>query len=213
VRRLSLNGASGWHLPPGPMSTIDVPSCHPFVGEAVFEKEFDIDRSDHERAFLCLEGIHYTGQVSLNGRVLGGLLPYVPYLFEIASIVRPDENKLVVSVKDITADYGPTGGWEDDGSIGRDVARTIEIADRVGLMLSEVLGLWWSDMTNRAITDSALEIMRRTILRDRNNPSVIAWLFFNEGLLKDAKGYLQQGRALCQALDPSRLVSGANCVS
>ncbi len=89
---------------------------------------------------------------------------------------------------------------------------TIEAADRIGLMVSEEPGLWWSDMGNDAVTGKALEIMRRIVLRDRNSPSVIAWLFFNECVLSNAGAYLINGRDLCKELDPTRLVSGANCM-
>jgi hypothetical protein len=67
-------------------------------------------------------------------------------------------------------------------------------------------------MGNPAVTDKALEVMRRTILRDRNSPSVVAWLFLNECVLDNARPYLAKGRDLCRSLDPSRLISGANCM-
>ncbi|HET6485241.1 MAG TPA: glycoside hydrolase family 2 TIM barrel-domain containing protein [Spirochaetia bacterium] len=391
MRTLSLNGYWDWHLPHGPTITRRVPSCYTCVGQAVFERDVELDLAEHERAFLCFEGIHYTGTVSLNGAPLGEMLPYVPYRFEVTDRLAGRKNHLVVTVNDITAEYGPTGGWEDYGGISRDVSievhdrilvedlqwlttltpgseghpgahctltawcsssgvrpsgatlrvtlsrsgavahqesrtldlvgpatatfsfdlphpdlwspdapnlyelrvslaagrlqderrlsvgirelrvdgsrfllngkeiflkgvarhemwgdagfslteeqieedlglikrmganfvrlvhyphsrKTVEAADRIGLHLSEEPGLWWSDMADPVITGRALEIVRRTVLRDRNSPSVAAWLFFNECVLKDARDYLVNGRDLCRGLDPSRLISGANCM-
>ncbi len=381
MRILSLNGSWDWRLPHGPRTVRTVPSCYRCVGEAVFERTFELTLAGHERAFLCFEGISYTGRVSLNGHDFGQMLPYVRYRFEITGLLGTGGNRLSVTVKDITADYGPTGGWEDYGGISRDVfidvrdrvfvddvqwltalrpggasctlnvwldfthpgtppdpgtpaasgareamvtatlsrngaslygrsdvvrldgaaashsfrfelahpelwspeapalydlevsleaghlrdrvrravgirdirtegsrfllngkevflkgvarhemwgdeagfsltdaqieedlllirkmganfvrlvhyphsARTIKAADRIGLMVSEEPGLWWSDMGNAAMTDKALEIMRRTVLRDRNSPSVIAWLFFNECVLDKRAGLPGQG--------------------
>jgi hypothetical protein len=388
VRILSLNGRWEWYLPQGPRIPRMVPSSYPCVGEATFERSFDLDLAASERAFLCFEGVQYLGHVELNGRDFGDMLPYVRYRFEITDCARRTGNTLSVRVKDITADFGPTGGWEDYGGIGRDVgievhdkvfiedfqwltilsrgaatgnltiwvagsddagttaavtatlarggallctatdtvrlddaspcvrltlpvvhpelwspdspalydldislvsgpfrdrlqrrvgireiraegprfllngkelflkgvarhemwgddtgfslteaqieedlllvkkmganfvrlvhyphdARTISAADRIGLMVSEEPGLWWSDLGDERITAAALEIMRRTVLRDRNNPSVIAWLFFNECRLDDADEYLSKGAELCRSLDPSRMISGANCM-
>lgn len=389
-KKISLNGFWDWHVPGGKSIKMEVPSSYICVGIAVLEKEFDLVHESHKREYLCFEGIHYTGNVEFNGFELGEMLPYIPYRFDITDHLDKKGNKLIVTVNDITADFGPTGGWEDYGGIGRDVfidirdevqiadfqlisklndnftvsdcmvnawvtnatnipvnsivsinmsflgntvyieskparitddetpiafafkvehpalwspeypnlydfsisvkandkvdevnkkvgikefrtegskfllngvetflkgvARhemwgdtqgftltveqieqdlrlikqmganfvrlvhyphsraTIEVADRIGLMVSEEPGLWWSDMGNEKLTDMALEIMRRTILRDRNSPSVIAWLFFNECVLKNAKAYLKKGHDLCKNLDPTRLVSGANCM-
>ncbi|MCX7796941.1 MAG: hypothetical protein N2380_10570, partial [bacterium] len=72
-------------------------------------------------------------------------------------------------------------------------------------------GLWWSDLSNSKISDSALEVLRRTILRDRNNPSVIFWLIFNECIF--AGDYIKRAKNLCKELDPSRMVSAANCMN
>lgn len=84
----------------------------------------------------------------------------------------------------------------------------IEIADRIGLMVSDEPGLWNSDMSDETIVSSALEVMKRAVLRDRNNVSVAFWLAFNECFFTDE--YLDRSSRLCRELDPSRMVSGAN---
>jgi hypothetical protein len=89
--------------------------------------------------------------------------------------------------------------------------KTLEIADRIGLLVSEEPGLWWSDTACEEIAEGSKEVLRRTILRDRNHPSVAFWLCFNECLFTER--YLVERAALCRAYDPTRMVSGANCMS
>ena len=57
---------------------------------------------------------------------------------------------------------------------------TLDIADKVGLMVSEEPGLWWSDTSNPEVASASLEVLRRTVLRDRNHVSIAFWLCFNE---------------------------------
>ena len=88
---------------------------------------------------------------------------------------------------------------------------TLEIADRIGLLVSEEPGLWWSDTSRDAVSAGSLEVLRRTILRDRNHPSIGFWLSFNECQFTEA--YLIRSAEVCRENDPTRLVSGANCMS
>lgn len=87
---------------------------------------------------------------------------------------------------------------------------TLDIADRLGLMVSEEPGLWWADTANEEVAAGSLEVLRRTILRDRNHPSIVFWLTFNE--CEFAERYLLDSVKLCRQYDPTRLVSGANCM-
>lgn len=89
--------------------------------------------------------------------------------------------------------------------------RILKIADEIGLMVSEEPGLWWSDTSKKEISDGSLEVLRRTILRDRNHSSIVFWLSFNE--CKFTEEYLVQSAKVCKKYDPTRLVSGANCMS
>ena len=88
--------------------------------------------------------------------------------------------------------------------------RVVRLADKYGLLVSEESGLWWSDMSNKQLTDSALEVMRRTMLRNRSNVSIAFWLAFNECNFTDE--YLRDSVAVCRKYDPYRLISGANCM-
>lgn len=88
---------------------------------------------------------------------------------------------------------------------------TVEIADRLGLMISEEPGLWWSETAHQEVANGSLEVLRRVILRDRNHPSIVFWLSFNE--CRFTEKFLVDSADICHALDPTRLVSGANCMS
>ena len=87
---------------------------------------------------------------------------------------------------------------------------TVELADKLGLFVSEEPGLWWDDMHDQSIVDASLDVLRRTILRDRNNVSVAFWLSFNE--CKFTPEFIRDSAATCRKYDPYRLVSGANCM-
>lgn len=89
--------------------------------------------------------------------------------------------------------------------------KTIDIADRLGLMVSEEPGLWWSDTAEPEVSAGSFEVLRRTILRDRNHPSIVFWLCFNE--CKFTEQYLVHSAQICRKYDPTRLVSGANCMN
>jgi len=88
--------------------------------------------------------------------------------------------------------------------------RVLDVADRLGLMVSEEPGLWWSDMHNQAIVDGALEVMRRTVIRDRSRACVVFWLAFNECVFTEE--YLLAAAKVCRENDATRPVSGANCM-
>ena len=387
--RIFLNGLWDWYIPGGSKRKIEVPSSYLCVGEAIFERTFQINLPKDKRAILRFEGIAYEGEVTVNKKHIGTMLPYSRYDFDITDCLVQEENHIRVILKDINASYGPTEGWENYGGIiwdvyievvddiyisdyqfitsfsdnykkahctlnvwlnnplgkiyrgeieaslsyndveytrvSKDIEITsregifklefdvfnpllwspefphlydlkielksnretidvtgqkvgfkefikrgtrfylngqkiilngvcrhhmwgeqghtltleqmekdmkmikdmganyvrlvhyphpkeiIEIADRLGLMVSEEPGLWWSDLNNPVIADSALEVLRRTILRDRNNPSLIFWLIFNECIF--AGDYISRAKKLCKELDPTRMVSAANVMN
>ena len=88
---------------------------------------------------------------------------------------------------------------------------TLEIADRIGLMVSEEPGLWWSDTSDERVANGSLEVLRRTVIRDRNHASILFWLCFNE--CRFTEKFLIDSAELCRKYDPTRPVSGANCMS
>ncbi|GHV66850.1 hypothetical protein AGMMS49928_02540 [Spirochaetia bacterium] len=369
-KRFSLNGLWDFSVAGGRKEKVRVPSSYFCVGEALLSRRIALPEAQNKRLFLVFEGIAYEGDVYVDGSHLGSMLPYVQYEFEVTRFAGR-EVEITAKIRDITAKYGPTGGWEDYGGIIRDcylelrpekyidsvqwianvspdltraegsltvldadgsalsfsaslaykgdvfwkiegngktmlslkdfllwspenpvlyrliisteadeweedigfrrfeingphfllngkkiflkgVARhemwgenqgftlteeqierdfhlmkqcgvnycrlvhyphsrkEIEIANRTGIMVSEEPGLWWSDLSDTYTTTCAKEIMRRTVIRDRNSPSVIFWLLFNECVFKG--DYLIEGKTICNTFDPTRLVSAANCM-
>ncbi len=89
--------------------------------------------------------------------------------------------------------------------------RTLSVASHLGLLVSEEPGLWWSDTSDPEVSAGSLEVLSRTIKRDRNSPAVAFWLCFNE--CKFTERFLLDSVRVCRELDPTRLVSGANCMS
>ncbi len=89
--------------------------------------------------------------------------------------------------------------------------KTLEIADEIGLFVSEEPGLWWSDMKDQTIVEASLEVLRRTVTRDRNHVSVAFWLSFNECIFTPE--FIKESGRVCRQYDPYRMVSGANCMS
>jgi len=87
----------------------------------------------------------------------------------------------------------------------------VELADELGMFVCEEPGFWQVDFTKmrRSLVDLGLDIMARTIRRDWNSPSVLAWLLGNESEFTEI--YLKEGKALCNKVDPlARPVSVAH---
>ena len=373
----SLNGWWDYRVGNGALTRKKVPFSALPVGKSTCILRFSpIEHTAAPRAFLVLDGITYGATVTLNGVVLGEMLAYAEYRFEVTDLLR-EENTLTVELSDIDPVFGPSAGWENYGGIIRDVyleytgkryvkstlwhgelnedytaahctldvkteggtgrtvatltdadgntvatgettgeqvaftlsapalwspesptlytlsytvydgdaesdcgsfkvgfkdfclkgkrfclngkptfllginrhdiwgeqghtmteeqmrrdmtmiknaginyvrlvhyphnKRIIELADELGLLVSEEPGLWWSDMSDQKLCDDALEVMRRTVLRDRNHVSIAFWLSFNECIF--TLDYLKASAKVCRENDPYHMVSGANCMS
>lgn len=380
----SLNGWWDYRIGNGTFTRKKVPYSALPVGRSECVLKFDrAPAAERKRAFLVFEGITYEATVTLNGVVLGTMLPYCEYRYEISNVLSAKDNILSVEIKDIEPVFGPSEGWENYGGIIRSVyleytealfiedvvwngklsedyrdaectvqltldgmlldasgsltvkavlldtkgstvacatgvdcnltftvsdphlwspdipylytlecsvyidgkltdlviqrvgfkdlvikgkrfylngepffilgvnrhdlwgknghtlteeqmqkdmrmikengmnyvrlvhyphnKRILEIADEIGLLVSEEPGLWWSDMHNPKVCDSALEVMRRTVIRDRNHISIAFWLSFNE--CDFTLEYLKDSAQVCRENDPYHMVSGANCMS
>ncbi len=83
------------------------------------------------------------------------------------------------------------------------------LAAELGLLVSEEPGACFHDLGDERLAGPAAEAMRRTVLRDRNVPSVFAWLIYNECL--PHVDYAVRLARLCRELDPGRLVAMADC--
>ncbi|MFN8009207.1 MAG: glycoside hydrolase family 2 TIM barrel-domain containing protein [Terriglobia bacterium] len=78
----------------------------------------------------------------------------------------------------------------------------IELADELGLLVSEEPGYWWANFETcpRSFVDLGLNVLERNIRRDWNSPSVMIWFLGNESYF--TLDYLRAGKALCNRLDP-----------
>lgn len=83
------------------------------------------------------------------------------------------------------------------------------IAAELGLLVSEEPGTCWQDLGIDEVAAPALEVLRRTVLRDRNCPSVLAWYIYNE--CNANSKYAVNAARICRELDPERLISFADC--
>ncbi|MGH9342805.1 MAG: glycoside hydrolase family 2 protein [Terriglobia bacterium] len=93
--------------------------------------------------------------------------------------------------------------------------RILELADEIGLLVSEEPGPWGINFPTapQSIIDLVYRILEGEIRRDWNSPSVFAWLLGDSGLLGTmvTVEYLKEGKARCRKLDPvTRLVSWSN---
>jgi hypothetical protein len=390
-RKVSLNGPWDFCLPDLFVEKRKVPGSYICVGDSSYIKRFQAEPIKlDERIHLVLEGIAYEGEVIFNKKNLGHLYPYSRYSFDITDIIKPDDNELIVNVKDINADFGPNDGWENysgliwdvyleytpavyisdfiwrttfednyakahcalevyvcntlphkyegeaavklrfdkncatalnvpfaveagevksvslpldienpnmwspespnlydlameirnkgntidavthsagfkdfkvsgkrfylngkpcflkgicrhdlwEGtghtltkeqietdmlgikSIGCNYVRlvhyphnkyAVELADKIGLLVSGEPGLWWEDLNYKPLTTAALAVTKKLVERDRNNVSVAFWLTLNECVFVD--DYLREAYNICKKLDPTRPVSCANCMS
>jgi Glycosyl hydrolases family 2, TIM barrel domain/Glycosyl hydrolases family 2 len=89
--------------------------------------------------------------------------------------------------------------------------RIVELAEELGLLVSEEPGYWGMDFNkmDRGQIELGFQILERTIRRDWNSPAVMAWLLSNECRLKEE--VLREGKRRCNTMDPiQRLVSVAN---
>jgi hypothetical protein len=87
----------------------------------------------------------------------------------------------------------------------------VELADELGLLVTEEPGYWNMDFRTmpRTMIELGYRIMEGVIRRDWNSPSVFAWLLGNECTL--TVEYLKEGKERCRKLDPlARPVSFAN---
>lgn len=377
MKRQSLNGIWLRRVGYGKFNEQRVPYSTIPVGHSECKRTFDLDKIA-SKTFLRFDGITYYAQAFVNGTLVGEMLPYSEYTFDITELVRPNGNELLVLLEDTEPTFGPSEGWENYGGIIRGVEllyaeesyienvffsstlkngyadasfrvktegklkdgdewlielkdgkntvcsyaqaagetkeaelknvklwspdeprlyklivtlkngnvvldrqeervgfrefvcekhrflvngkptflvgvcrhdtygecghtlslsqieedfklikemgcnyvrlvhyphdkRVLDVADKIGVFVSEEPGLWWSDTANEEIASGSLEVLRRVIVRDRNHPSVAFWLCFNECVFTEK--FLKDSADLCKKTDPTRLVSGANCMS
>ena len=116
---ISLNGYWDYSINNTPSGKIRVPYSSICVGSSCCELEFDAEKAPFTK--LCFEGITYKAKVTLNGTVLGDMVPYSLYEFDVTALLKEKSNLLRVDITDMNVPFGPSEGWENYGGIIRDV--------------------------------------------------------------------------------------------
>ncbi|MDR3707445.1 MAG: glycoside hydrolase family 2 TIM barrel-domain containing protein [Capsulimonadaceae bacterium] len=82
------------------------------------------------------------------------------------------------------------------------------IAAELGLFVTEEPGTCWHDLSLPDVAEQACEALRRTILRDRNLPSIFAWYLYNE--CEPYVPYAVEAARRCRELDRLNFVATVN---
>ena len=181
---------------------VRVPGSYRPVGQCTLERQVHLDQplGRSGRVFLVTEGVLATAAFRLNGQRL-----------LLKGVCRHE--------------FNPRSGYSStEAEIRRDLARirhagfnyvrlvhspqapsVCRIAAELGLLVSEEPGTCWQDLSDEAICVPALECLRRTVKRDRNVPSILAWLIYNE--CNPNVSYAVKAAAVCRRIDPACRVS------
>jgi len=83
------------------------------------------------------------------------------------------------------------------------------IAAELGLLVTEETGVCHHNLDDPQVVAPALDALTRIVLRDRNLPSILAWLVYNE--CNPSVSYAVAAAGRCRELHPDGLVSVADC--
>lgn len=131
-KRVALNGEWELRMDGQPYDVIDVPSSlHP-MGFYTLGKNFMLPKLGRgERVFVHFDAITYCGKLTVNGKPMGTMVPYIPYEFEFTPSAKEQDNQVEVEIADVVPWPDGTGkdeiamgvnpGWEAYGGIIRDV--------------------------------------------------------------------------------------------
>jgi hypothetical protein len=145
----------------------------------------------------------------LNGSrvVLNGICRHDMWKDQGFTLTRPQMEQDMRAIKALGANFIRLVHYPHDRYI-------VELADQLGLLVSEEPGFWGMDFRTMpwSRAELGLHILEKTIRRDWNSPAVAAWLLGNES--EFIVDYLSKGKAMCLALDPiARPISIANIMS
>ena len=88
-------------------------------------------------------------------------------------------------------------------------AHVSRVAAEIGIFVSEEPVACFHDLADPKAIEPALDCLGRMVRRDRNVPSIFAWLIYNE--CNPNVAYAVRAAAICRADDPDRFVSMADC--
>jgi len=142
----------------------------------------------------------------LNGKrlVLNGVCRHDMWPDEGFTLTREQQERDMRMIKALGCNFVRLVHYPHDRHI-------VELADQLGLLLSEEPGFWQVDFASapRPPIEMGFRILEGTIRRDWNSPSVMIWFISNECTLTES--FLREGKERCNRLDPiGRLVAAAN---
>ncbi|MGA8234338.1 MAG: glycoside hydrolase family 2 TIM barrel-domain containing protein [Candidatus Acidiferrales bacterium] len=142
----------------------------------------------------------------LNGKrlVLNGICRHDMWKEQGLTLSRQQQDQDMRMIKSLGSNFVRLVHYPHDRHI-------IELADELGLLVSEEPGYWQMDFQTmeRSRIELGYNILEAIIRRDWNSPSVMVWFLCNECNL--TQEYLREGKQRCNRLDPiQRLVSAAN---
>ncbi|MBI3477407.1 MAG: twin-arginine translocation signal domain-containing protein [Acidobacteria bacterium] len=142
----------------------------------------------------------------LNGKrlVLNGVCRHDLWPDQGFTLTRSQQERDMRMIKAIGCNFVRLVHYPHDRHI-------VELADQLGLLVSEEPGFWQVDFATaaRPPIEMGFRILEGTIRRDWNSPSVMIWFISNECTLTEKS--LREGKERCNRLDPiKRLVAAAN---
>ncbi len=180
----------------------DVPS--------LYELKASLKTADSDDNWACRTGfreIRTEGrQFLLNGErlVLNGVCRHDMWKEQGFTLTRAQQDQDMRMIKALGCNFIRLVHYPHDRHI-------VELADEIGLLVSEEPGYWGMDFRkmDRGQIELGFSILETTIRRDWNSPAVMAWLLSNECHLVEE--VMREGKQRCNAMDPiQRLVSVAN---
>jgi beta-glucuronidase len=189
---------------------VDNPVLWSPVAPALYRLDVSLNSGDVVDKWACRTGFREMKAVGrefrLNGEpcILHGVCRHDMWKDQGFTLTRVQQRQDMRMIKDLGCNYVRLVHYPHDRHI-------VELADEIGLMVSEEPGYWQVDFhtLQRSETELGFEILERTIRRDWNSPSVVAWLLANECTLTTE--FLKEGKRRCNAIDPlHRMVSAAN---
>lgn len=176
----------------------------------LYRLEAALKSADAVDTWVCRTGFREFKAVGrefrLNGDrcILHGVCRHDMWKDQGFTLTRAQQRQDMTMIKDLGCNFVRLVHYPHDRHI-------VELADEIGLMVSEEPGYWQVNFKTipRSEIELGYEILERTIRRDWNSPSVVAWLLANECSLTTE--FLKEGKRRSNAVDPlHRLVSSAN---
>jgi Glycosyl hydrolases family 2, TIM barrel domain/Glycosyl hydrolases family 2 len=177
---------------------------------ALYELTARLRTGSSDHSWTCRTGFREIRAVGrefrLNGKrlVLNGVCRHDMWKDQGFTLSRRQQDQDMRMIKDLGCNFVRLVHYPHD-------RRIVELADELGLLVSEEPGFWQTNFQtmDRDGIELGYRVLEATIQRDWNSPSVMIWFLSNECTLTEE--FLREGKRRCNRLDPiQRLVSAAN---